>query len=435
MSNGKIKGLQVSTPQGESGRLVKESRFSFNYTTDDRSSEVSLLMPIRAESYAGSVLPSVFAMNRPEGYLLDKIRERFGKHFDLDDMRLLAITGQNQIGRLRYSEPGTAGEQRGAEVGLSTLLNSKASEGLFDYLVDVYLQSGISGFQPKIMIPDADKVSASSSVLGGGGTASWETAPLAEKSTAVTPDLIVKSAGEDYAFLAQNEYLCMSAAKQAGITVPDFWLSEDGSLFVMRRFDLEGPERKQLGFEDMAVLTTRTAEQKYHGSYEEVAKMIGAYCKENRVESQARFFEYVALSVMTRNGDAHLKNFGLLYEFPNGAPPRLAPLFDVVTTTVYPIRDPQSGRMLTDRELALNLHKKKDYPTRKNLVQFGRNVCGVPKPEVVLDRIEAAMRDVLKSEARRIDSGFLQTIKSEWEGGCSAVAAPRIFAAHPRKAP
>jgi serine/threonine-protein kinase HipA len=27
----------------------------------------------------------------------------------------------------------------------------------------------------------------------------------------------------------------------------------------------------------------------------------------------ARFFEQLALSVMLRNGDAHLKNFGVLY--------------------------------------------------------------------------------------------------------------------------
>jgi serine/threonine protein kinase HipA of HipAB toxin-antitoxin module len=29
-----------------------------------------------------------------------------------------------------------------------------------------------------------------------------------------------------------------------------------------------------------------------------------------------RLFEYVAFTVMVRNGDGHLKNFGLLYEHP-----------------------------------------------------------------------------------------------------------------------
>ena len=40
---------------------------------------------------------------------------------------------------------------------------------------------------------------------------------------------------------------------------------------------------------------------------------------------------------MVRNGDAHLKNFGVLYRSCNEK--RLAPMFDVVTTSIY--RDTQ----------------------------------------------------------------------------------------------
>ena len=42
----------------------------------------------------------------------------------------------------------------------------------------------------------------------------------------------------------------------------------------------------------------------------------------------------LVLSVMVRNGDAHLKNFGVLYGDPQ-AGITLAPVYDVVTTTVY----------------------------------------------------------------------------------------------------
>ena len=83
------------------GTLQKESRFVFNYQTTDQKCEASLLMPLRAESYSDGRLFSVFEMNRPEGYLRDYLRERFGKHERLDDMRLLSLTGGNQIGRLR----------------------------------------------------------------------------------------------------------------------------------------------------------------------------------------------------------------------------------------------------------------------------------------------------------------------------------------------
>ena len=215
----KIKRLQVDCPQGPCGVLHKESRFVFNYQTTDRNCEASLLMPLRAESYADGRLFSVFEMNRPEGYLLDYLRERFGKHETLDDMRLLALTGSNQIGRLRYSETGEA-NQRTESITREALIASTASDELFRHLLDTYYGSGISGFQPKVMVPDT-------------GT------PVSEKARIATTDLIVKSAGEDYPGLAQNEYLCMEVARRACLPVPEFWLSQDGRLFIMKRFDIQ----------------------------------------------------------------------------------------------------------------------------------------------------------------------------------------------------
>lgn len=102
----KIKRLLVTTPQGESGVLDKESRFVFNYGSGDRAREVSLTMPIRAESYASGALLMPFAMNKPEGWLYRQIVERMAKHEAVDDMRLLAIVGSNQIGRLSNTLPG-----------------------------------------------------------------------------------------------------------------------------------------------------------------------------------------------------------------------------------------------------------------------------------------------------------------------------------------
>jgi serine/threonine-protein kinase HipA len=425
MSDDKIKQLIVSTPQGDSGNLTKESRFAFNYTTEERPREVSLLMPIRAQSYAETVLPPVFAMNRPEGYLLDKIRERFAKHVKLDDMRLLAITGQNQIGRLRYREPEENDEALKAEVGLDELLKSQGSDALFDHLVNVYLRSGISGFQPKVMIPDADAIAQRE------GEAALVDQHVTEKSTAITSDLIVKAAGEDYHHLAQNEFLCMEAARLAGIRVPEFWLSDDGSLFVMRRFDLDTATHAQLGFEDMAVLTLRTAEEKYEGSYSDIARIVSAYCGENRVESLQRLFEYVALSVMVRNGDAHLKNFGLLYKHPHAAAPALSPLYDVVTTSVYPVEDPQSGRVLTDRTPALKLlrEKRKTYPDRKALHEFGRNICLIRQPDLIIERIATGMRESLNLHRDRIDPALHTEMSAEWEAGMLSVGPDRVYAA------
>ena len=105
MKTTKIKKLNVETPQGHAGSLNKESRYVFNYETTRRDTEVSLVMPMRARSYENGGLFSVFQMNRPEGYLLEAIKARFGKFGVLDDMALLKITGAKQIGRLTYVDP------------------------------------------------------------------------------------------------------------------------------------------------------------------------------------------------------------------------------------------------------------------------------------------------------------------------------------------
>lgn len=178
----------------------------------------------------------------------------------------------------------------------------------------------------------------------------------------------------------------------------------------------------------MSVLTDKAPEAqghyKYLGSYENIVRVIRAYCRGGEgLASCQRFFEYLALCVMVRNGDAHLKNFGLLYEHPVAATsPTLAPLYDVVTTTAYSYRDYRSERTLVDRTLALKLNKQKRYPTRQELLKFGADVCHVRDPAQVIERIASAMSETLRANHERIDSAFLQLLRSEWDDGRLAMA-------------
>jgi serine/threonine-protein kinase HipA len=406
----KIKTLNVGTPQGDAGVLTRESQYVFNYTTTERDRETSLLMPIRAQSYSKNVLPPVFSMNMPEGYLHYRIVQRLAKYGNVDDMRLLAITGQHQIGRLTFEIPGAPPARNQAEISLTQLLKEPATAALFEHLVETYLESGISGAQPKVMIPDADKL-------------------LWDRATAIQPNLIVKSCGDEYPHLSLNEFLCMDAARRAGLTVPNFWLSDDGHLFVMERFDLLDGER--LGVEDMSVLTDTprepTGNYKYTRSYEDVATIIRTFCGDNALESLNRFFEYFTLSVACRNGDGHLKNWSLLYPNPNSAEkPRLSPLYDVVTTSAYDDINQRTGAMQTDRTMALKLNRSKSYPTREALIEFGKVHCLVRHPEKIIDRIGEAMLASLRENRARVDAQFFARMQDEWNGGLMSISAPRI---------
>lgn len=401
----KIRHLEVSAADAQAGMLHRESQYVFNYSTTTPANEVSLTMPIRAKSYATNPLMPVFSMNLPEGFVYDMIARRMAKHEAIDDMRMLAITGRNQIGRLNYQVPGDPREAAPPQIGLAELLApGSSSSRLFDFLVDAYFDGGISGVQPKALVPDADQYAAPS-----------------ERATVVHADLIVKSAGAEYPWLTQNEFLCMEAARRAGLSVPEFWLSHDGGLFIMRRFDLE-PNRR--GFEDMAVLMGKPRDAqgnyKYTGSYEDIARTIATYSGTSGPGNLRAFFEYLVLSIMVRNGDAHLKNFGLQYDHPAAGTCVLAPLYDVVTTTIYPYLRQRTGESVVDRTMALKLFsgvKDRRYPSRAELVRFGREICHTARPEQVFDRIATAMGESLREHRDRLTNAYAEQITAEWESG------------------
>lgn len=363
VSGDRIKQLHIHTTQGYSGRLTRESQIIFNYATEDPEREISLTMPLTTRSYAENILPGVLRQNLPEGFLRDWIREQFGKAMKMDDFNILALTGKDMIGRVRCSRSEFTTGDIPEPVDLKELLAWKGSEDLFEHLAQKYAAtSGISGVQPKVLVsthPDREVV---------------------VKSSIKDRSLIVKAGGADYTGLAENEYHCMSIGKLAGLITPQFWLSDNRELFVVERFDMDDQGR-YLGFEDMTALTGRQNEAKYEGSYEIVAKAVGKFATPAlKADSLHELFRSVVLSVVVRNGDAHLKNFGMLYTTPHTEDVRLSPLYDVVNTTVYLPKD----------VLALKLKKTKSWPGREDLVEFGQTACLIDRPDQVIDQVVEA---------------------------------------------
>ncbi|WP_066151849.1 type II toxin-antitoxin system HipA family toxin [Hydrogenophaga pseudoflava] len=401
----KLRQLQVAIgDHAQAGQLLKGSTYEFRYLDADPSQmSVALLMPAseRLTWQDGDLFPPM-DQNLPEGDLFMKIRQLFPKQ-PMTPMHLLALVGRNGIGRLGYSLPDTPEPAAPRMLNKTELLQTRYTPEVFNELIAAYLSTGagIAGVQPKIMVPD--------------------------RPTVPIPSLIVKAASPAYPGLAANEYLCLSTARRAGIETPGFELSHDGQMLILDRFDLvthTDGHIERLGFEDIAALAGLRvrdvlSDRKYQGSYQRVAELLRQLQLPAR--ELHRFFEQVALSVMVRNGDAHLKNFGVLYRTASDI--RLAPLFDVVTTAIYTYTQYPGGPELTDRTLALKLfagrHHSKAYPTRDELIDFGRRICGVSQPAQTLQRIAEAMRATLE-EARgdqRVPAELLGKLGHVWEEG------------------
>jgi len=126
-----------------------------------------------------------------------------------------------------------------------------------------------------------------------------------------------------------------------------------------------------LGFEDMCVLQAKQREDKYTGSYEQIAKTIKTFVSpENKQASLEQFFKMLVISNALQNGDAHLKNFGLVYESISSV--RLAPAYDIVCTTAYINQDIP----------ALTLAGSKKWHSRMTLERFGMQACDLTASRV-----------------------------------------------------
>ncbi len=401
----KIRLLNVSIGDAaQAGQLLRASTYEFRYLAPDpHQATVALLMPPgeRLTWQDGELFPPM-DQNLPEGDLFMRIRQLFPKQ-PMTPMHLLALIGRNGIGRLGYSLPDQAAPALPRALSKRELLSTRYTPEVFNELVAAYLSTGagIAGMQPKIMVPD--------------------------RPTVPIPSLIVKAASTAYPGLAANEYLCLTAARHAGIDVPSFALSDDGQMLVLDRFDLvvhDDGRVERLGFEDIAALAGLRvrdvlSDRKYQGSYQRVAELLRQF--QLHSNNLYRFFEQVAFSIMVRNGDAHLKNFGLLYRSREDV--WLAPLFDVVTTSIYKYAQSPGGPELEDRTLALKLfagkHRTKAYPTTEELIDFGRRVCGVAQPADVISRLAHAMRKTLeeaKADAR-VTGALLRQMAQVWEEG------------------
>lgn len=328
--------LRVWVNRKPSGSLVKEQgEYLFNYSSLSESDAVSLTMPVRPKSYVSESLFPIFEMHLPEGYLLSVIKKHFSKLTATDDFGLLRLLSDKVTGRLAYAEEVV----RENTLSLDEILHT-TEKNLFASLVERFaLSSPVSGVQPKVL------------------------ALLQDKATLQFSHYIVKSWEEDYPDLALNEWLCMKTLAKAGLDVPEFYLSDDERCFVMQRFDIT-QQGDYLGFEDFCVLQAKSRDEKYSGSYEQLVKSIATFVSPKyRKKALYDFFKAMVLNQWLQNGDAHLKNFGVVYSSASDI--RLAPIYDVVSTTAYIREDIQ----------ALTLLGSKRWRGPKHLERFAIEHC------------------------------------------------------------
>ena len=378
--------LRVWTDSQRSGLLDRHGQHGTTFVYDPKVASaraVSVTMPVRTASWDTPYgLAPIFDMNLPEGALRAYLMRSFAKATGtFDDFDLLGVVGRTQIGRIRYSDPDAELTEEVPFQSIDEILQARRGGELFKYLLEKFaVHSGLSGAQPKVMIRGIDE--PQSSTVADRQSPSFKSATHIVKFWEPT----------EYPELAANEYFCLSAAKMLGLAVPEFQLSDDGLALVIKRFDLKS-DGSYLGYEDFCVLNGLPTADKYKGSYEtRLFKRARQFIDIDQHKRALKdLFKLFVLNCAIRNGDAHLKNFGIVYADVTGTA-GLAPIYDLVSTQPYLPKDP----------MALTLNGSTNWPDRKALTLLGQTRCDLASQtikrvlEETADALSKITPDVVK---------------------------------------
>lgn len=164
---------------------------------------------------------------------------------------------------------------------------------------------------------------------------------------------IVKQSHVRLSSIVTNEMLCMKTASLLGIDTAESFILDLGSgndedvLFVTKRFDRSFRENSneisglpvpcRLHQEDFGQALKVRPEYKYetgNGSYLKKMFDLVRGNSANPIEDTLKLWDMVVFNYLIGNTDAHVKNFGIIYN-EDLTKIRLAPAYDVLSTVIY----------------------------------------------------------------------------------------------------
>ncbi|NDZ63850.1 type II toxin-antitoxin system HipA family toxin [Streptomyces cyaneofuscatus] len=323
-----LHGQRVGTlcQKGDYTRFV----MSDHYLEDPRRPVLGLRFEENLKApYASALrLPKWFSNLLPEGPLREWIADDRGVSLDRE-MELLAQVGHDlpgavQVLRAEGPEDGWEWQDPANYRDLSKSEDGSISPWRFS-LAGVALKFSMLGNGDRLAVPAAGE-------LG---------------------DWLVKFPDYRHADVPRNEYAIMSLAKSAGIDTPDvrllhrdqldglpdrMWPNSEEWAYAVRRFDrATDGSRARIHIEDLAQVRDKYPQDKYLSTFETVAAI--AYRGQD-VTSLREAARRIAFSVAVGNGDAHLKNWSLIYR--DSRAPSLSPVYDLVSTVPYsPADEPE----------------------------------------------------------------------------------------------
>lgn len=234
-------------------------------------------------------------------------------------------------------------------------------------------------------------------------------------------DWIIKTPSTNHTDVPLNEFTAMTLASLVGVNIPEVKLVELDRLdnlpsiklpderfaFAIRRFDRDANTR--IHMEDFAQVLLKYPHDKYKSAnYEQIGRILYRFSGDGLADTQ-QLAKRLLVNILLANGDAHLKNWSLIYQ--DHVTPRLSPAYDIVTTNVY---------MRDEREYALNLGKTKEW----YIVDFSHFEAWAKRADIPWRAIKPHLDDVMDKartqwpralNALPMNEGHKRQLRQHWQ--------------------
>jgi serine/threonine-protein kinase HipA len=310
------------------GRLIRKENgnLQFRYSADYAGPAISQALPVQKAAHPHELCRAVFAGLLIEGEARETIARNLGVSVG-NDYALLEALGGDCAGAITILEPGqelpSTPSMRALDADLLDALLHELPQRPLAADPAEGTRLSLAGAQPKLpVVLEKDEFFL----------------PL---NAAAATTHILKPEPTRFPGLVDNEAFCMELAHAVGLPVASVGkrASAAGLAYLLvERYDrdLTSDPIRRLHQEDFCQALGRQPERKYQAdggpTVAEVVALLRA-CSARPAQDLITLWRALVFNWLIGNCDAHAKNFSLLYD---AGIPTLAPLYDLVSTTVYP---------------------------------------------------------------------------------------------------
>ena len=390
---------------------------------DDEAQTRRLLLDPRHKS-ASIKAPPFFSNLLPEGGMRARIAQQLKVHEDREFLLLEAL-GHDLPGAVilrPVNAPPPGHQNHATQAGAPPINADTADDGAPQTAGSTHLKFSLGGMQLKFsMLRQGERYT-----LNTGGRLG---------------NYIIKPPSRDFPGLPQVEAAAMATARAAGIDVPETLLLHpdqleglsnilghlpDEPFYAIRRFDRNDATspsndgttpsalKERIHVEDFAQVFSLRTSQKYNRiNYDMMAMTLLQYA--GGIDDLKEMTRRLTLNVLLGNGDAHIKNWSLIYCTPNK--PRLAPAYDLVSTVAWTQHD---------QTIALNMAGTKRF-----------DAIGLDTFNAFFQRLRlpGQVREELLAEVRTTTRRILEVWGKHYEDHGVPIGLMRRMEAHMRGCP